>query len=1223
MFDDLARGQSEDLVFAFTVTDSNGGDVAQQQTITVAGVNDTPTVAAALTSAVSEEDPVYDIDLLSGADDLDNGALLNAVDVTEANGKGGWSVSGNTITIDPNFYDDLNDGEFETLKLNYLVEDEHGAAVAQSLSVEIEGYTDAPSLDVVVSAGTRVNQVRLTLTVEQAHNERVGLTFNGLPAGVIVLGPSGTPVTAGLANFVGTGVFTLVLPEHTSVNTNFDVKATGYRDDGEIIGETPVALDLSYESSSVSTAISFEAVDQNMWGAGNNIDIGWHEYIPLVGSRDGEGANAVNVPWSTGTFNIIDLDIDSADLIDPALGGLQSLRNLANSAAATALNNAVVARTAHAQSLDKLAHVGNAVGAWVEYEAKNILYLAAKGLYDAADSAYQAVAATSSDSGQTLAEAEAHLATLQSQRSSLESAARFTTYYWSPDPTWSNPFAGSWKVLGWAYDPIKYAKVLAKDVEIAAQVVVIAGIEAYQAGTALTAAAFLEARDALLAPMNAAKALKDEAETDAYAAQTAMWNAGFLVNQKPDADDLVVATWEEVQALADLGLKEGLLVTADAAAFLAQEALDLAQAAIAPIDVRAELKVDAEVYAHVGLQLDFELDLGSVDANVEYSLGNWSQYNYTTDVLSISPTLTDMTTGEDVAFSTLSPNVTFYAALLVDAGANIDIFTDAYAAFGSDVLFDASPNSHGIRIQENLGIDETIVLVDFDSTDTDPIEVPFIETLTGGVVSIELNIPTIETEGKAAPYSGDYFDEGGFISVDFSELSTAFFNFLDAGIDFSPEIKALFSDTAPNANSFSDLMDSAGEILANIYEIVSGDADTDGDGVVPIFILDATDETNTSLFHLNLLDDTALSTGVDDETASFGFFVSYGESEPIVEVTIDIDQFIALLANKAAGNVSTVVINPLVREYGLDLVLSIANVSDTVADQIKKYLNVGLTFEYADLDASTGWNFRQEFTLSIDDMVFDVKLEDGTNFQFNANDATGLVLENASQYDANNDGIIGYEMVLMPEAMFSNDTEIGMSIGYTLDIIKAQIAAGVSLPLDELIPDLGLPTVDLDLIDISLGPLLRVQGDLDLLNADLFENRFDFDLGSESVAGSQNAIDDVISGTTGEDELFGLEGNDILDGKAGNDLLSGGAGGDFFVFSDGDGMDTITDFEAEDTFQLIGHGITDSGADGYLNDLTMSDVDGNAVIDFGDGDTVVVEGVQVAQFTEDNFLFIS
>jgi len=132
--------------------------------------------------------------------------------------------------------------------------------------------------------------------------------------------------------------------------------------------------------------------------------------------------------------------------------------------------------------------------------------------------------------------------------------------------------------------------------------------------------------------------------------------------------------------------------------------------------------------------------------------------------------------------------------------------------------------------------------------------------------------------------------------------------------------------------------------------------------------------------------------------------------------------------------------------------------------------------------------------------------------------------------------------------------------------------------------------------------------------------------GNEIVAAEAR---DVVRGLAGNDHLFGLAGNDRLFGDAGNDILAGGAGNDFlkgglgidtFVFATGDGADTITDFIAKGKAQeIIDLTAVDSVAS--FEDLSLEQVGKNAFLDFGNGDTITLRNVALANLDASDFLF--
>lgn len=83
-------------------------------------------------------------------------------------------------------------------------------------------------------------------------------------------------------------------------------------------------------------------------------------------------------------------------------------------------------------------------------------------------------------------------------------------------------------------------------------------------------------------------------------------------------------------------------------------------------------------------------------------------------------------------------------------------------------------------------------------------------------------------------------------------------------------------------------------------------------------------------------------------------------------------------------------------------------------------------------------------------------------------------------------------------------------------------------------------------------------------------------------------------------------GNDWLSGDRDNDTISGGAGGDTFHTFSGAGIDRVLDFSLSqgDRVQL------DPGTT-----YTLRQVGGDAVIDMGAGDQMILVGVQAASLT--------
>ena len=76
--------------------------------------------------------------------------------------------------------------------------------------------------------------------------------------------------------------------------------------------------------------------------------------------------------------------------------------------------------------------------------------------------------------------------------------------------------------------------------------------------------------------------------------------------------------------------------------------------------------------------------------------------------------------------------------------------------------------------------------------------------------------------------------------------------------------------------------------------------------------------------------------------------------------------------------------------------------------------------------------------------------------------------------------------------------------------------------------------------------------------------------GTGNHAGTGNALNNWLMGTSGNNILTGNAGNDTLDGGAGADTLAGGTGDDTYVLGSGYGSDTVQENDGHDVLQLMG-----------------------------------------------------
>ncbi len=116
--------------------------------------------------------------------------------------------------------------------------------------------------------------------------------------------------------------------------------------------------------------------------------------------------------------------------------------------------------------------------------------------------------------------------------------------------------------------------------------------------------------------------------------------------------------------------------------------------------------------------------------------------------------------------------------------------------------------------------------------------------------------------------------------------------------------------------------------------------------------------------------------------------------------------------------------------------------------------------------------------------------------------------------------------------------------------------------------------------------------------------------------------DDVLEGKGGADTLFGDVGEDILTGGRGDDQLFGGGDNDTFIFSDGDGVDLVGDFDENsnaEKIDLSGVSSITKFRDLKNNHLTQDGAD--AVIDAGSGDEITLANVMIDDLNKGDFIF--
>ncbi|MEO1292762.1 MAG: calcium-binding protein [Pseudomonadota bacterium] len=122
---------------------------------------------------------------------------------------------------------------------------------------------------------------------------------------------------------------------------------------------------------------------------------------------------------------------------------------------------------------------------------------------------------------------------------------------------------------------------------------------------------------------------------------------------------------------------------------------------------------------------------------------------------------------------------------------------------------------------------------------------------------------------------------------------------------------------------------------------------------------------------------------------------------------------------------------------------------------------------------------------------------------------------------------------------------------------------------------------------------------------------------SDGTEWTTDQLADRFDGLGADVTHAGSVGADTLIGSGGDDVMVGGAGADMFVFDLGGSDDAIRDFAPEDRIDLRYTGIAS-----FAEVTAASSQDGtDVVIALGNGTSVRLTGVSLADLAEDDFLF--
>ncbi|MEK1939906.1 MAG: tandem-95 repeat protein, partial [Pseudomonas sp.] len=275
-FQSLNVGESKVLTITYNVIDDNGAKVAQTATITITGTNDVPTVSGAVVATAAEDSASFNVNLLSGASDVDHGAVLNVTDVGTL--PAGVTRTGNTLTVNPAdaSFQSLAVGESKVLTVTYNVVDDNGAKVAQTATITITGTNDAPVVTSSAAAATG--------TVVEAGNTDAGVVTNGTPTATGTLTASdvdhNASTTWSVSNTTGTYGTLAITPAGVWTYTlNNSTAATQALAEGQTGKETFTAIVTDNNGATATQTITVNVTGTNDAPAGTNATIAMTEDV--------------------------------------------------------------------------------------------------------------------------------------------------------------------------------------------------------------------------------------------------------------------------------------------------------------------------------------------------------------------------------------------------------------------------------------------------------------------------------------------------------------------------------------------------------------------------------------------------------------------------------------------------------------------------------------------------------------------------------------------------------------------------------------------------------------------------------------------------------------------------------------------------------------------------------------------------------------------------------
>ena len=304
VYNSLGAGESEVISYSYTISDGNGGSVAQTATVTITGTDDAPVVSGTFTGAATEGDvgdPAVTVTgsiSISDPDASDNPVFNN----TTVNGLyGALTLTGGnwSYVLDQAAAQSLGAGEVATDTLTLTATD----GTSQDIVITITGSNDVPVLTSTSFATNEDNVINGSLSFSDLDGDTVLFTLaGGASNGSVTVNADGTFSYTPNTDYSGADSFAVTMNDGNggvitqTVNLSVDAVA-----DAPDLYLPDDIVDF------VNPALDFEgAGGLSPWQTGGTVNLGTNDFgqTPVSGSNmanlRAEGATQTQIETALG-----------------------------------------------------------------------------------------------------------------------------------------------------------------------------------------------------------------------------------------------------------------------------------------------------------------------------------------------------------------------------------------------------------------------------------------------------------------------------------------------------------------------------------------------------------------------------------------------------------------------------------------------------------------------------------------------------------------------------------------------------------------------------------------------------------------------------------------------------------------------------------------------------------------------------------------------------------